>query len=103
MLLASGRAFRGAPDPRSGRQVLAVGAGSSAVAALIGGALILLDSGQVRGTPRPAQLLQHILGGLAGVGGPLRFTTSAAQATTSTTLLLLAPDRARQLRELADT
>jgi len=89
MVLASGRAFTGAPEPRSGRQVLAVGIGSFAAATVVGTALILLDPDQVIGTPRPALLLQHIWSGLAGVDGPLRFTSAEAQARTSTTLLLL--------------
>ena len=89
MLLASRRAFAGAPEPRSGRQVLAVGAGSFAVATLVGAALILLDPDQIVGALSPSKLLEHILWGLGGVDGPLRFSTAAAQTQTSTTLLLL--------------
>ena len=89
LLLASGPAFTGAPEPRSGHRVLAVGVGSFAGALLVGATLMLLESDHVMGTPRPPQMLQHILEGLAGVSGPLRFSTPATQTLTSTTLLLL--------------
>lgn len=73
LLLATGRAFTGRPDPRSHRYVAAVFAAATATAIAIGYAVILLDGDAVVGSPSALAVTQQVLGGLVGVTGPLRF------------------------------
>jgi lysyl-tRNA synthetase class 2 len=81
-------AFTGRPDPRSRQHTAAVFLGSSVTATLVGLGVVLADPGAER--PSGAlTVLEHVLLGLVGVQGSLRFDTSEQAAEVSVALTLL--------------
>jgi lysyl-tRNA synthetase class 2 len=82
-------AFTGQPDPRSRQHTAVVFFGSSVMATLVGLGVVLGDPGAERGSPRAQTVLEHVLLGLVGVQGSLRFDTSEHASEVSAALTLL--------------
>jgi lysyl-tRNA synthetase class 2 len=82
-------AFTGRPDPRSRQHTVAVFFGSWAVATAVGLAVVLADPDAKVGSPGLRKLLQHVLLGLVGVVGPVRFHSSERGDEVSVALALL--------------
>jgi lysyl-tRNA synthetase class 2 len=89
LLLATRPAFSGIPDPRSARHWAVTGAAALCAAVLAGVALLTLDPDSVVGRPPLHAVLGHVLLGLVGLQGTVRFQSTERAGEVAVTLALL--------------
>lgn len=87
LLVLGRRHFRAANGPRSGRATVAVALAATLTGTALGWVLLTaVDGGQVPGTS-PGQRLSHAALGMAGIPGPVRFSTPQADGRAAAALL----------------
>lgn len=87
LLIAARREFHALGDPTTRWMALRVFVQFIFVGVLLGIALLVLNGRRIVGHPSVWEEIQHVLSGLVGVRGPLRFTSDRVSDTVTATLL----------------